>query len=280
MKIIILGGTGYLGSLMVHSLLKEGHDVLCIIRSESNLNRLSDIAEKITMCKIDDLDKRLNEQKYDWFLNFACKYSRDAPDEDVFEANYYNPLKLMIKCMKHDIDNIMTIDTGLVRNLNAYSFSKAMLADTLKWYCDQNEKLTVYNIKLENYYGKDEPSDRFLPQTINKLRKNEKILLTDGRQIRDFIYVQDVVDNLKSLLIKEKRIGLYDIPLGTGKGVSIRELITYLKEIIGSESELCFGAIEKRKGEPDSVADADIMTIYDFNIKYDWKQGMKIITGV
>lgn len=279
MRIIILGSTGYLGSKLVHKLLENNHELLCIIRKESNLRNLENVLDDITLCTINDLESILCKKEYDCIINLACKYSRDHVDEDVFEANFYNPLTLMIKCIRHNIDKIITIDTGLINDLNAYSFSKSILSETLRWYCRQNVNLSVLNIKLENYYGKDEPTNRFIPQTIIKLKNNEKIPLTDGKQIRDFIYVQDVVDNLYNLIISDCDFGFHNVPLGTGNGVSIKELITYLKEITGSESELCFGAIEKRKGEPDSVADRNIMNKYNINIKYDWKQGMKLLVG-
>ena len=63
------------------------------------------------------------------------------------------------------------------------------------------------------------------------------------------------------------------VPLGSGEGVSIRNLIEYLKTITKSSSYLGFGEIEKRRNEPDSVADKNIMKKYGVEIKYDWKKG-------
>ena len=103
----------------------------------------------------------------------------------------------------------------------------------------------------------------------------ETILLTAGTQIRDFVYVEDVLDNLMALVSRQDLPEYLDLPLGSGEGVSIRELVTYLKEMLHSDSQLCFGAVPSRMNEPDSVADRETMQRFGVSIRYGWKEGMK-----
>ena len=181
-----------------------------------------------------------------------------------------NPRKLVLG---------FTIGTGLPDTLNAYAMSKAKFAQVLSWYADQCRQkgtpITVCNVELENFYGEDEPTDRFLPGTVAKLKRNEKILLTAGTQVRDFVYVEDVLTNLMAVMDSENLPEYLDLPLGSGEGVSIRDLITYLKELVKSDSELCFGAVPSRMNEPDSVADRQKMEQYGLTVRYGWKDGMK-----
>ena len=99
-------------------------------------------------------------------------------------------------------------------------------------------------------------------------------MLTEGKQRRDFIYIDDVVNNLAKILSIPTQ-GRVNIPLGTGEGISIREAIIYLKEVTNSDSELVFGAIPSRKVEPDSIADTFLMKKFGLSIRYDWKNGFK-----
>ena len=109
-----------------------------------------------------------------------------------------------------------------------------------------------------------------------KLKGNDPIRLTAGTQIRDFVYVEDVLDNLTALIHRNDLPDYLDLPLGSGEGVSIRELVTYLKDLLHSESELCFGAVPSRINEPDSVADREKMQKYGVSIRYGWQEGMKV----
>lgn len=68
-----------------------------------------------------------------------------------------------------------------------------------------------------------------------------------------------------------------DLPLGTGIGVPIKEIVKYLKDITNSKSELCFGALEKRLFEPDSIADCTKMKQLGIEVKYGWQEGLKKI---
>ena len=177
------------------------------------------------------------------------------------------------------VRRFITIGTGLPDDLNVYALSKAKFADVLKWYASccalQGNPISVCNVELENFYGEDEPTDRFLPGTVAKLKRNETILLTAGTQIRDFVYVEDVLDNLMALVSRQDLPEYLDLPLGSGEGVSIWELVTYLKEMLHSDSQLCFGAVPSRMNEPDSVADRETMQRFGVSIRYGWKEGMK-----
>ncbi len=281
MRFVVLGATGYLGSKMVRMLTAQGHSVLSVGRRKESSFALFPDTDRISECMIETLDGELNSSAgYDWYLNFACRYARNgATDGDVFEANLHNPLRAFCTCYRHGIRRVMAIDTGLPDDVNVYSKSKALFADALEWYCSRDPALTVLNILLENFYGSDEPKDRFIHDVIRRLRANDSIPLTEGRQMRDFIHIDDVLSNLIHLIGSELR-GYNDIPLGSGQGVSIRNLVEYLKDLTSSESELLFGAVKNKVKEPDSVADADIMDKYGIHISTDWKTGMSMLAGV
>ena len=110
---------------------------------------------------------------------------------------------------------------------------------------------------------------------IAKLERNEPIRLTHGEQKRDFIYVDDVLDAIE-LIANHKELPNYlDVPLGSGEAPSIKELISYLKRIAGSSSELLWGAIPLRPNEPSICADLSIYHLLGGKITYDWKSGMR-----
>lgn len=281
MRCVVFGATGYLGSKVVHRLVSSGDTVLCVVRKTSSLARLNDIREQISFCQMEELPAVLEKDPYDCLVNLACRYPRNSKsDMDMFDANFYQPLRVFTACLQASVRKYITIGTGLPDDLNVYALSKAKLAEVLKWYASrsalQGKTISVCNVELENFYGEDEPVDRFLPGTVAKLKRNETILLTAGTQIRDFVYVEDVLDNLTALVHRNDLPEYVDLPLGSGEGVSIRDLVTYLKDMLHSDSQLYFGAVPSRINEPDSVAELEKMQRYGISIRYGWQEGMKV----
>ena len=164
------------------------------------------------------------------------------------------------------------IGTSLNKFTNQYSLSKHQFSEYGKYY-SYNKDINFFNIKLESFYGKDEPNDRFISYLINKLKNNEDINLTEGSQIRDFIYIDDVVNGIYTI-IKSDLKGYHDIPLGSGDGISIRELVLYLKKKLNSKSKINFGIIPLRNNEHSGFADISEMEKLGFKIEFSIKDSI------
>lgn len=273
MKVIILGGNGYLGSKLGKRLSELGVTVYSVVRS----GHKQDWAEETW--SYNQLAYRLSTYKIDWMINCIAKYERgDTTAREVLEANYVQPYCCFEQGIRNGIRKYMTMDTGLSAECNLYSRTKKQFADSIEWKLNEvfpsSDEYVFWNVKLENFYGSDESTDRFLLSTVYKLKKNERIMLTKGNQKRDFIHIDDVINNLVNILAISES-GRVDLPLGTGEAVSIRDAVSYLKEITHSESELLFGAIPSRRVEPDSVADLYFMKKYGLKVQYNWKEGFR-----
>lgn len=286
MNFFILGGTGYLGKkLICHLLQDKCNRIICIKREESDLGTLALVPgkERLEFWNIDEAEHLFGETEYfiDWFINCACCYCRNNIDEkQIIEANLMVPIRFFMLCKKYGVEKFLTIDTGLPSDLNLYCKAKDEFARLGRWFVDAESSipLVFYNILLENFYGEDEPKDRFLHYVVGKLKENEEVLLTEGDQHRDFIYINDVVKMLGMLLYEQKlqkRKGYYDIPLGTGEGPTIREIVEWLRDSLQSQSILKFGAVPKRANEPDSVADVEKMKKFGIKACYSWREGMR-----
>ena len=292
MKIMVLGASGYIGHLLVKELKKNKKNRVIVIIRESTKFDFSQLGiEKKDIWLFDKIEKNFKQcnERIDIFINCCCKYQLDnsiVQNLDILDANFYVPMKAFLYSMEYGIKNYITLDTSLPANINFYAKTKEEFANMLKWSVNKEQSgknvLHVCNILLENYYGENEPSYRFLPSIIKKMKSNNEIFLTEGNQKRDFIYVGDVVKAviviINYLVNYSENEALYmDLPLGSGEMVSIREVVSYLHEIINSKSILHFGAIPKRENEPSTVADLTIGKKIGIEIEYNWKQGMKKI---
>ena len=280
MNYLILGGNGYLGSKVTRKLVQNGNNVVLTKRPHSNLRRISDLTDQIQFipASVDAVETVLKYQNIDWVLNMASNYGRsDLLYDTVIESNIIFPLRILnLVTEQHRIEgggvNFLTIGTGLPDELNMYSYTKKSFSDFGKFYSDKHG-INFINVKLEMFYGSDEPDDRFLKHCVLSMLRNKDLDLTDGLQKRDIIFSEDVIDAIFYAMDYYKD-GYNEILVGTGEAPTIREIIEYIKQITNSTSKLNFGVVPKRKAEPDCVADSNKLKEIGFSCKYGWKDGL------
>ena len=295
MNICILGGNGYLGKKMIKELLddKDNH-ITAIYRKNSKSKNAFDGKKNIKYVVSDYnvLRDLFSKEKFDCIINFSCSYMRNGRIDDIMESNLIFPMRVLSLATEsyyniNDKDSAYTkrefekrplrfisIGTGLPDNFNIYTKTKKVFNDTGLFFSNEYG-LNFVNIKLENYYGEDEPKDRFLPSIIEKLKNDEDIPLTRGEQLRDFVYVEDVIYAILVFVYKKHLPPFIEVPLGSGEAPSIKELVTYVKSVMKSKSELQFGKVPLRPNEPSSFANLEMYKLFGGNIKYSWKRGIK-----
>lgn len=278
MKIIVLGSNGYLGSKIVHSLVKQGNYVVCTKRNTSNVSRLEDLIGnnliKLIPATVEAIETVLQYEKFDWVLNIVCNYGRnDVLYGNVIESNIEFPLKVLNMVVKNGIKKFLTIGTGLPDRLNMYSFSKKMFSEFGKFYVEKHG-IDFYSMRLEMFYGSDEPKDRFLPNLIYRMLDGGDVDTTLGTQKRDIVAIDDVVRAIE-IVMHSNIHGYYEVPVGTGIAPTIAEIVDYIWNETGQNSIVHKGAVPMRKNEPDCVADTKLLSqIGEWNPVF-WKNGLR-----
>lgn len=272
MKILILGVTGYVGRKVSDRLVSLGYQILGLSRTNISI-------PGIDMFLAEDYERVFQEHPdLACIINLSGVYEKPGISlEDILEGNLYYPLRVMLHFKETKVRKIINIATSLPENLNLYTVSKKKLSEFGQWMTESDTEgsLTFLNVLLENYYGEQEPENRFLSYVTRNLMDNQDIDMTTGEQHRDFIYISDVVDGIIRLIENQQPAGYADVSLGTGEAPSIREIVEYLRDISHSTSTIHFGAIPKRKHEPDSVADRENMSRFGIVPAFSWKEGMK-----
>jgi CDP-paratose synthetase len=251
--ILISGATGFLGSNLLKRLVDQNYKVVILKRSFSNTERIVNYVKKIKSYDIDkvNLEKCFLENNIDVFIHCATDYGRKKIDPmQIIDANLIFPLKLIEIAVKNNCKFFLNTDTVLDKRVNSYSLSKTQFLDWFKIYSD---KAICINIVLEHFYGPFDDKSKFVSSIIKKLINNEShINLTLGEQKRDFIYIDDVVDAFSIILknVPKMKQGFYSYEIGAGKMISIKKIVTIIKELTGNSiTNLNFGAIPYRINE-------------------------------
>ena len=288
MKLLIIGGAGYIGAHVVHDLVENGHHVIVYDNLSSGFKEnlpsnctfiLGDILEK------ENLISAIN-QKIDVVFHFAAK---KAAGESMVDARSFsqtnitgtiNILDAMVEC---NVKNIIFSSTAAVygepeylpideshptKPTNFYGFTKLTIERLIEWYSHIHDinfsslryfNAVGYDLKERIFIAEKEPQNLF-PIIMEVLLGDKETMnifgndydTPDGTCIRDYIHVNDLsLAHIKALsYLLEKKESLC-VNLGTGKGYSVLESIKSAESITGKKVR--FNISEKREGDPQSL---------------------------
>ncbi|MGC8573740.1 MAG: NAD-dependent epimerase/dehydratase family protein [Caldisphaera sp.] len=266
--IIVTGGAGFIGSNLIEDILKDDNDVIIIDNLSSgsryNINeRAKLIISDVSKYKeIEFLEKFKGEEVS--IIHLAAIVSVDEVRENPIrgiEVNVNGTSNILELARK--LDAYITIASSAAvygekekmpideddekKPINLYGFTKLMGEEMLLSYIKEYG-LKGSALRLFNVYGpkmKKGPYAGVIQIFIEKLLKNETpIIHGDGKNTRDFIYVKDVTNAFINA-IKFKASGIYNI--GTGKEITIKELLDVIEKIIGKYKEPIYD--EPRKND-------------------------------
>lgn len=275
-KLLVIGGSGFLGSHFASAATKE-YEVYSLSK-----NRLSKEEEnhKVNYLYCDLRDKKkldaLVDNDFSYVMNFGgyvdhSHFSQSG--NEVIDSHFGGLLNILSILDFSKIESFVNIGTGDEywgenspmrefyegKPYSCYSFSK-MISNKLLHFLNEFEGLKTLNIRLFLVYGPGQANNRFLPQVINSCLKNETFNVSPGEQIRDFAYIDDIVEGL---LIAMKSTNFFGetFNLASGKPLKIKNLVETVVEILGKGKPV-FGGLEYRHNEQMSLY-ADITKAYE-----------------
>lgn len=274
-SVLITGSAGYLGSNLCNFLSKEGYEITKYTRNSSN----DDIFGNENIGRI--CANNLGSIKFDIILHCATLYKSSY--SDLIDANILFPTKIFETSLKEG-GIFINFDTSLYKETNFYAYTKNIFLEILKY--SQADRFRVINLVLQYFYSGSEPENRFLKSLVTACLRDKYFNLTEGKQIRDFIYMSDLIDAIKLILddIKGRNIApvFLEYEIGSGKGISIKELSTTVKSLSESDISFQFGALPYRKNETMySVANIRSLEKLGWKPKVNLMQGLnKVINSV
>jgi CDP-paratose synthetase len=252
-RILITGATGFLGSRLAIALVQLGYDVTILKRPGSDVSRL---AKVISDCRVEEVDDGLFEriQSYppEIILHTATAYGRKGESEqEIIRANIDFPLQLLEWASHAGLKTFINTHTSLPEHTNLYASSKHRFREKLNSY---DQGLEVINVIPEYFFGPGDDHWKFITMVFKEIaKKSPSIPLSSGEQLRDFIFIDDVVAAYITLADHSgSHSGCFEYPVGSGDCISIRDLV----ETCGSVSEnhhteFLFGALPSRQADAD-----------------------------
>lgn len=272
-NIFITGADGFIGSHLVESLVKSNHNVtaMCFYNSFNSYGWLDTLEKNvlkntnIVMGDIRDQNSinRLTKKSeiiYHLAALIGIPYSYTAYDSYI-DTNIKGTKNILSSCLDNSrIEKIIITSTSEVYGTalytpideshplqpqSPYSASK-ISADSLAKSFNLSFNLPIIIARPFNNYGPRQSTRAVIPTIITQILNNKKkIELGNINTTRDFIFVEDTVEAMSKLKLKNRLIG-ETVNICSGKEISIKDLFYKIKEITGSDVKLITKKNRKR----------------------------------
>jgi ADP-L-glycero-D-manno-heptose 6-epimerase len=254
--IIVTGAAGFIGSGLISRLNDDGFKNIIAVDDFSKIEKAENLEGKIIQERVErtSLFKWLDENSRDveFIFHIGARTDTTEFDKEIFDELNVNFSKdIWKKCIAYQIPLVYASSAatyGLgelgyddnealipqLKPLNPYGDSKN---DFDIWALEQEEKpLFWVGLKFFNVYGPNEYHKSRMASVIfhafNQIKATEKMKLfrshnpdyKDGEQMRDFIYVKDLIDVCVFFMHHRKNSGIYN--LGSGQARTFKDLVT------------------------------------------------------
>jgi UDP-glucose 4-epimerase len=280
MRIFVVGGAGYIGSVCAELLLDEGHEVIVFDNLTEGHRRAVDPRAIFIQGELADrarIQIALSNHRPDAVMHFAANALVGESMRDpskYFRNNVCNGLNLLDSMVATGVQRIVFSSTCAIfglperlpieettppRPINPYGESKLAFEKILQWY-DRIHGLRFVSLRYFNAagatknFGEDHRQETHLIPNVLKVALGQKPNVEiygsdyetpDGTCVRDYIHIVDLA-RAHILALSAPDSAFYN--LGTGGGSSVREVVAACAKVTG----LKIATIEKprRPGDP------------------------------
>jgi UDP-glucose 4-epimerase len=294
-KILVTGGAGFIGSNVADRFIENGHKVAIIDNLSTGVK--ANLNKEAKFYKLDIrsavIDKIFEKEKPEVLCHHAAQIDvRKSTDDPIFDAetNIIGSLNLFNASVKHKVKKIIFASTGgaiygeqdyhpadenhPANPLSPYGVAKLTIEKYLHFY-KEVYGINFVALRYANVYG---PRQNPFGEagvvgifTERLLGGKKAIINGDGKQTRDFVFVEDVVES-NVLALKYPQSDIFNI--GTGIETDINCIFRILNEKIGSEQKELHGPAKLGEQQRSVLECSKAKGLLKWEPKYSLEEGI------
>ncbi len=294
LKFVVTGGAGFVGSHLAKYLVSQKHSVTIVDNLRNGkIENLNNVKNEIDFHQIDILNfdelKSILKHSDGVFHDAALislQESYEKPEEyqkvnvegteNIFKLALEFGFKVVFASSSSVYGDVKTIPIteDFEKNpLNPYAKTKVQDEDLAERYNQLG--VSIIGLRYFNIFGKGQSSSYagVITKFMERLsQKKQPIIDGDGLQLRDFVFVKDVVRANLIAMMSNVNFGFFNI--GTGRGTSILDLAKLMINLYELSIEPIFGP-HRKVGIKESVADISLVMK-----SLSWKPEIKLEDGL
>lgn len=266
--ILITGGTGFIGSNLVHKLNNTDNEIHLLIRKSSNLWRIKNIYKKLNL-HITDISNKPKLKKIIQKINpeiiFHCAAYGVKSSENNYSKliNYnINGTVNLFSSLEHqnNIKKIVNLgsvfeyglnikpkqysETDFINPITPYGICKSSQTNFANYFV-KVKNLPITTLRLFNAYGMYEGTNRLIPDIMLSLLNKKKMTISSFSSVRDFIFIDDVIN---ALIKASKKSGIDGeiFNIGCGELHSVKNIFDMIYNITNTKPEFFYDHNKRR----------------------------------
>ncbi len=266
-SVLVTGGSGFIGSFLVETLLRRGARVHCLLRPQSQAPRLDAVHSEICVHYADLSDRQAVERaaraacpEVIFHLAAVGVTNVNVDPRLAVRVNVEGTLNLLYAldgryrvlvhtgtCYEYGNNELPFHEEQWPRPETTYAITKA----TAWHFCRQfvrSRGWPLVMVRPFSVYGPRQPPGTFIAACIRAALEGRDFDMTGGEQTRDFLYISDVVDGLLLAATVPAAIGS-TFNLCSGREISLYDVACRVVELVGRPINIRRGAIPYRDGE-------------------------------
>ena len=261
-NILIVGGTGFIGYHLAKNFLRKKNNKIYSLSTsrpiiKRKLKKMIYLKADIKIAK--NIKKVLKNKKINYVINCGG-YIEHNNKKNIFNNHYKGVINLYNYFKNKNLKSFLQIGSSAEYGSVRSPQKENNKCDPRGFYGQYKLKATKFLLKkfkrnsfpvtiLRFYqvYGPKQNDDRFIPQIIKGCFENKTFPTSNGKQERDFLYIDDAVRAI-DLCLRSKKCRGKIINIGSGKPIKLLKIFSYIVKKIGSGKPL-IGKIKLRSDE-------------------------------
>lgn len=268
-QVLVTGATGFIGSHLTRRLVSEGARVAVFMRAPSGHGTLADVLDRVSVHEVDICNEEAVREAVARICPEVVFHLAAIGMSEPFlsppvavRVNVQGTLHLLEAAHQCGVTRFVHSGTAyeygdaanadapnkeVLEPVNTYAASKAAARAFVRLYARVYELPTV-TVRLFAVYGPGQPPKTLISLAVCAALEDRDFPMTPGEQMRDFVFVSDVVEGYLRAAVTDGIEGA-TFDMGTGQARTIREVVMRLFELAGSRAQPLVGALPYRPRE-------------------------------
>ena len=266
-RVLVTGGTGFVGANLVRRLLHDGHEVHLLVSPAYTSWRLTDIRRDVRLARADlgdaaAVDGAVRRARPDWVFHLAAygAYSWQEDLDRILRTNLLGTVAIVRAALRHGAQAIVNAGSSSeygykdhapgerewVDPNSYYAVTKAAATQFCR-YTAQREQAHLVTLRLYSVYGPWEEPGRLMPAVVVHAAMGRLPPFADPSVARDYVYTDDVSDAFVRAASRrgQERGAVYNI--GSGRQTTLRQLAATARRTLHVKARPVWGSMANRR---------------------------------
>ena len=264
-RLFLIGGSGFIGKNLVRCLHEQyAISVYDKFIDKEYFSHYPDVKTNLIELDKDKISEEVEAPNY--IINLASIVTAER-DLSLFDSMIASNLKVLLNLYErfkdekklklfiqfgsseeYGNDGSPFAETMREEPNSPYALVKQLTTNTAMML-HRNYAFPIMVVRPGNLFGPLQGGKKFIPYVIDSLKQNAPLNVTPCEQKRDFIYADDFAWAIGELLKNHTKAVGQIVNVSSGESLSLKSIIEHCRKVIGSKSEVNYGAIPYRENE-------------------------------